>query len=263
LCNLLPPARSLVTILPCGRLTGVDFGFGFSAMNSSPQARCWLIPALVCGWLTLMSGCGTWVTVNSLAKPGANTISYELRNANPAGGSDTIRYKEGANYIRTALSGRGMFEAPPGVKPDVIVSVEFGLGEPQKRSVVVQEPVFRDIPAMIPVSADANGNPIYSSGGFAGVQVTGYRDQRVEIVVYEKYLRMVARDAASEQIWTVDARSEGESRNLRKYLPLLAAASIEYVGKDSHGPVEIRLRDQDADVRFVKKGMPETATASK
>jgi hypothetical protein len=53
----------------------------------------------------------------------------------------------------------------------------------------------------------------------------------------------------------VDVTSEGESRDMRKALPVLAAASIDYVGKDSHGQKIIRLKDTDKDIAFVKKGM--------
>ena len=78
---------------------------------------------------------------------------------------------------------------------------------------------------------------------------------------YEKYVRLTARENVplsnaqpAAEIWRVDVASEGESRDLRKYLPILAAASIDYIGQDSHGQKTITLKDSDADVRFVKKG---------
>jgi hypothetical protein len=49
--------------------------------------------------------------------------------------------------------------------------------------------------------------------------------------------------------------SVGESDDLPKYLPVLMAASIDYVGRDSQGRKTIKLKDSDADVQFVKKGM--------
>jgi hypothetical protein len=58
-----------------------------------------------------------------------------------------------------------------------------------------------------------------------------------------------------QEIWTVDVTSEGESRDVRKHLPILVAASIDYVGKDSQGQKTIRLKDNSSDIAFVKKGM--------
>ena len=56
-------------------------------------------------------------------------------------------------------------------------------------------------------------------------------------------------------IWTVDITSEGESRDIRKALPILAAASIDFVGVDSKGQKVVRIKDTDKDVAFIKKGM--------
>ena len=81
-------------------------------------------------------------------------------------------------------------------------------------------------------------------------------------MVYEKYLRLTARQNAEgvegrppAEVWTIDATSEGETRDLRKTLPLLVAASIDFVGQDSKGQKTVRLQDADKDVAFVKKGM--------
>jgi hypothetical protein len=117
----------------------------------------------------------------------------------------------------------------------------------------------------VQVGTDKNGNPVFRTVSVQDpprTEFAGYQDRVVTTVVYEKYLRMSARDTKPTQegkpqseIWTVDITSEGESRDLRKTLPVLAAASIDYVGKDSHGQKVIRLKDTDKDVAFVKKGM--------
>ena len=82
------------------------------------------------------------------------------------------------------------------------------------------------------------------------------------VVVYEKYLKLSARENSEQvegrpqqEIWTIDVISEGESRDIRKTLPVLAAASIDYIGKDSQGQKTIRIKDKDSDIAFVKKGM--------
>ena len=55
----------------------------------------------------------------------------------------------------------------------------------------------------------------------------------------------------------IDASTEGKNRDLRKALPVLAAAMIEFVGKDTQGQKTIKLKDDDPDgaVAFVKKGL--------
>ena len=41
------------------------------------------------------------------------------------------RYSIDPAYVRAALAGRGLYEAPPNTKPDVIVELECGMAAPQ------------------------------------------------------------------------------------------------------------------------------------
>ena len=86
--------------------------------------------------LLLLSGCvsTTEVKVDSLAKPNAETaVSYEIHNKNPLLADDSLRYKEAADYVKTALSGKGMYEAPGNTKADLVGDLDYGVGPPQSR----------------------------------------------------------------------------------------------------------------------------------
>lgn len=211
------------------------------------------------------------VKVDSLAKPKAEeSISYKIVNKNPAVADDSLRYKEAAGYVRTALSGKGLYEAPDPEKADLVVALDYGVGPPQSKREVVSEPVYATIPGQVrtervQVGTDRNGAPIYQTVTVQEPprsEFVGYREYFVTVTVYEKYLRLNATEnkAAAEgrppsDIWTVDITSEGESRDIRKALPILAAASIDFVGVDSKGQKIVRIKDTDKDVAFIKKGM--------
>ena len=221
----------------------------------------------------LFAGCATThqVKVDSLAKPDAEaSISYQIKNKNPLVADDSLRYKEAANLVKTALSGRGMYEAPPNTKADLVVDLDYGVGPPQMRKETVSEPVYITIPGQIrtervQVGTDSQGRPIYQTITVQDPPTTefaGFREYIVTIVVYEKYLKLSAKENAEpvegrppQEIWTVDVTSEGESRDIRKNLPVLVAASIDYIGKDSQGQKTIRIKDNSSDIAFVKKGM--------
>jgi hypothetical protein len=218
-------------------------------------------------------GCATSyeVKVDSLAKPNAEqVVSYEIRNKNPLVADDSLRYKEASGYVKTALSGKGLYEAPGNTKPDVVVDLDYGIGPPTSKLETMSEPVYITIPGQVrqervQVGTDSRGNPIYQTVTVQDPPTTefaGFREYQVTVTVYEKYLRLTAREAkpATEgrppvEIWTVDVTSEGESRDLRKNLPILVAASIDYIGKDSQGQKTIKIKDTDRDVGFVRKGM--------
>jgi hypothetical protein len=221
----------------------------------------------------LLAGCATTheVKIDSLAKPKAEpAISYEIKNRNPLVADDSLRYKEAANMVKTALSGKGMYEAPDGVKPDMVVDLDYGVGPPQTRKETVSEPVYITIPGQIrtervQVGTDSQGRPIYQTITVQDPPTTefaGFREYIVTVIVYEKYLKLTAREnkeqtegRPQQELWTVDVISEGESRDIRKALPVLAAASIDYIGKDSQGQKTVRIKDSSSDIAFVKKGM--------
>ena len=233
--------------------------------------RCRLVSLMAAG--LLFAGCATTyeVKVDSLAKPKAeDAISYEIKNRNPLLADDSLRYKEAANMVKTALSGKGMYEAPPNTKPDVVVDLDYGVGPPQMKKETVSEPVYITVPGQIrtervQVGTDSQGRPIYQTITVQDPPTTefaGFREYIVTVVVYEKYLKMSAREnkeavegRPQQEVWTVDVTSEGESRDIRKNLPVLVAASIDYIGKDTQGQKTIRIKDTHSDIAFVKKGM--------
>ena len=221
----------------------------------------------------LLGGCATTheLKIDSIAKPrAADAISYEIRNKNPLVADDSLRYKEAAGFVKTALSGRGMYEAPPNTKADMIVDVDYGVSPPKIKQEMVSEPVYVTVPGQvrmerIQVGTDSQGRPVYQTVTVQDpptTQFAGFREYMVTVTVYEKYLKMSARENKEategrpvQEIWTVDVTSEGESCDVRKHLPILVAASIDYVGKDSQGQKTIRLKDNSSDIAFVKKGM--------
>jgi hypothetical protein len=221
----------------------------------------------------LFTGCATTheVKVDSLAKPKAeNAVSYEIKNRNPLVSDDSLRYKEAANMVKTALSGKGMYEAPPNTKPDVVVDLDYGVGPPQMKKETMSEPVYITLPGQIrtervQVGTDSQGRPIYQTVTVQDPPTTefaGFREYIVTVVVYEKYLKLSAREnkeaaegRPQQEVWTVDVTSEGESRDIRRNLPVLVGASIDYIGKDSQGQKTIRIKDTHSDIAFVKKGM--------
>jgi hypothetical protein len=245
-----------------------------SDSNSQEKSQGWLHRVLsLAAASLLLAGCATThqVKVDSLAKPDAeNSISYELKNRNPLVADDSLRYKEAANLVKTALSGRGLYEAPANTKADLIVDLDYGVGPPQMKKETVSEPVYITIPGQIrtervQVGTDSQGRPIYQTITVQDPPTTefaGFREYIVTVIVYEKYLKLSAREnkepvegRPAQEVWTVDVTSEGESRDLRKNLPVLVAASIDFIGKDSQGQKTIRIKDSSSDIAFVKKGM--------
>jgi hypothetical protein len=225
------------------------------------------------GGMFLGSGCATTydVKVDAITQPKSKdaATSYRIRNKNPTVEEDNLRYKEATNYVKTALSGHGMYEAPADAVPDVIVEIEYGVEPPSVKMERTSVPIYaqtgggvRYNPMPVPV---ANGSilqrtvPVYDA---PDSQLVGYQEVVTPVAVYEKYLHISAREnktkaegTAPTEIWSVNTTFEDESRDIRKYLPLLASASMESIGTDTGSRKTIKLKESDQNVDFVKKGL--------
>jgi hypothetical protein len=229
------------------------------------------VAVLVLGLTSCNSGYR--VKVDSMSRPQAEpAIAYQIKTNNPELDPDSLRYKEAERFVKTALSGKGLYEAPKPEMADMVVNLDYGISPPKVSQEMRREPIFATIPGafrteLVQVGVDKNGNPIYSTITVQEPSRTEYigdREYMETVVTYEKYLRLTAREnkptvegQPPSELWTVDVSTEGENRDLRKALPVLAAATIEYVSKDSQGQKTIKLKDTDKNgaIAFVKKGL--------
>ena len=215
------------------------------------------------------------VAATSVAGPVGEPQSFKIKSKNPALRDESLRYREAADYVRTALSGKGLYEAPTDDKADMIVELEYGMAAPRTKLETASTPVYAQKGGGVRyeqvMTTDAKGN----NTGFRTVAVyqppstelVGYDDIPQQVAIYEKYLHITARSTkpTSEgrppaEIWSVNATTEDESKDLRKYLPVMAAATVDYIGKDSVHERTVRIKDPSQVTDFIKKGMSEPAT---
>ncbi|HEX9783968.1 MAG TPA: RNA polymerase sigma factor [Opitutaceae bacterium] len=182
----------------------------------------------------LLSGCATYqFKVDAIKAPDSPFgVSYRLHSAHPGITEDDARFLEAAEYVKTALSSKGMFEAPAGVTPDMTVEIDFGIDSERTEQRIE------------PGNAHLLANAL------------------INVVIYEKYVRITARenpqqtgDYGSRELWSVYVTNENEDDDLREYLPLLVSAAMDAIDSDSKGRKLIDLGPNDARVVFVKSGM--------
>ena len=233
-----------------------------------------IVPAIA--FLSL-AGCATTyeMKVDAISKSDAQSartnelVSYRIKNKNPNVDQDSLRYKEAAEYVKTALSGKGMYEAPSVEAADVIVELDYGVEKPRVKMEQSSVPIYAQVGGgvrydQVPVT-NSRGNTSYRTVAVyepPRTELVGYQDVLTPVTVYEKYLRMSAREnkemsegKAPAEVWSVNVSTEDESKDIRKYLPILASASADYIGRDSTNQKTIKLREKDEIVGFIKKGM--------
>lgn len=241
--------------------------------------RCAIVIPLLSAIGLGSAGCTTAykLKVDALSRPAANeAVSYRVKTADPNIDEDTLRHQEAAMIVKTALAGRGMYEAPRPELADVIVAIDYGIGPPRTIREKRTEPIYRERPGRqrterLPVGRNNQGRTIYQAITYRDpptLVYVGEREYWVTFVVYGKHVHLSARenkpaggDQPSGEVWTITVTAEDESKDLRKYLPIMAAAAGDYIGTNSGGPRTVTIKANDRTVDFIKKELAGDRTA--
>lgn len=236
-----------------------------------------LVSAII---LAGLAGCNTastyQVKVDAISKPvPAQTQSFVIKSKDPRLGEESLRYKEAADFVRTALSGKGLYEAPNSDVADMVVELDYGMDTPRSKVQRVSTPVYAQVGGgvryeSVPVT-DSRGNVSYRTVAVYDAprtELVGYDDVPRQITIYEKYLKITAREnkPAAEgkppaELWSIHASAEDESKDLRKYLPIMASATVDYIGQDSSNQQTVKVRADGPGVDFIRKrGINEPVT---
>lgn len=228
------------------------------------------------GLAALFGGCATSyrfkvdAVKNEEAPAEEEKKSFRVVSANPEMDEEDLRFQEAKQYVKTALSSKGMFEAPEGANADTVIEVDFGMEEPRTKFYTVSEPVYAVVgggtrTVMVPVRDPVTGRVTYIPQVVYDPpqrELIGFQDRVVTVTVYEKYIRVTARETQEEagdrpprEMWSVYVTNEDESDDIRKYVPLMVSAAMDSMDENTTSQKEIVLKQDDERIVFVKKGM--------
>ena len=209
-----------------------------------------------------------------VGKPAPAAQSYHIRSQNPKLDESSLRYKEVADYVRTALSGKGMYEAPSPDRADVIIDIDYGMDAPRIKFERISDPVIRQtssetrntiekVTVRDPITgAMIETDQVVSVTTPGSTEMVGMKESIQPVIIYEKYLKLSARSnreavegRAPPEVWSVNVSAEDNSQELRKYIPILASATADYVGTNTKESKPVKISEDDEVVAFVKKGM--------
>jgi hypothetical protein len=252
-------------------------------MNPSFRSSHFLV--MIVGVATaLLSGCNSTKTytvqVDAIAapveigQPAEPAQSYHIRSQNPKLDESSLRYKEVADYVRTALSGKGMYEAPSPDKADVVIDIDYGMDAPRIKFETISHPIYHQKPGevyqtviRVPIRNPETGQVIVvertaTVRGPDRTEFMGMQETIQPVIVYEKYLKLSARanqeaveGRAPPEVWSVNVSAEDNSQELRKYMPILASATADYIGTNTKESKPVKISENDEVVSFVKRGM--------
>jgi len=194
------------------------------------------------------------------ALPGVRPLSYRLRCGNPEIDLRSLRHREAARHVQTALSGHGLYEAPAKVRPDLIIEMDYGIESSGLRYEKVTVPVYARSshrPHLRPRSGSRT-----SLSPSLGTTVIGYREITCPVATREKYLALSARlnrdhadHGAAPEVWRIRASIDDERSDLRTCLPLLAFVAMEKIGENTGGATTLSLAENEPEISFIRAGL--------
>ena len=217
----------------------------------------------------LFAGCATSHTfkVDAISNPEVESgDAFHIVTGNPRVSEEDPQFQEMAGYVKTALARRGYHQAAGAEDADIVIEVVYGTNQPQIDFKTVSSNASD-------VVIDQRTGQVYTGPGAAtrarvlgggGGPITIDRDdtEYIPVTTYEKYLKLVAWEnregvepEKQTQVWQVTVKTKDDKDDMQRYLPLLAAASIEFVGEDTENQEKIVLRENDDEVVSVKAGM--------
>jgi len=248
----------------------------------SPVTSPRYVAAILAASLAALTGCSTRtyvVQVDAIAKPTPvgevappAPQSYHIQTQNPKLDESSLRYKEVADYVKTALSGKGMYEAPKPELADVVINVDYGMDAPRVKFETISTPIWietgnRVVTTQVPRRIRLPDGTTTTIMVEVQEIVPGQREyvgERTEVnpvIVYEKFLKISAREnremtegRAPPEVWSVNVSAEDTSQELRKYLPILASATADYIGTNTKESKPVKINEKDEVVTFIKKG---------
>jgi len=239
------------------------------ALLKTPVGR--LLPVIAAAMF--ISGCATNnydVKINSIAnQEKAAGVSYRIITKNGQDPRADLRTAEAVDYVKAALSGRGLYEAPSPENADMVVEVDYDVEPPrvefEQRSVPVFARVNGGVRTIIVPTRDSNGQVRYRPVSVMDPpsnELIGFEKQNVPVTIYEKYLRVSAReniasgdDEPPSQLWSVYVSNEAEDDDIRSALPVLASVVVDYIGVTTDKDQKVKVNSEDPEVTFIKRGM--------
>ena len=196
------------------------------------------------------------MNVDSIGNSSPDKKTYLLLSGNNDVKADDLQFKEYAAYVHRALIEQGFVLAESPEKANVGIFLSYGIGEPREHQYSYNTSKY----GQTGVSSSNTTGRVSSGGSFSGTTtytptygVTGSETHVETYTTYFRYMILDAVDMEKEvQLWKTTVTSSGSSGDLRLVLPILVAASTQYIGTNTGKEVKVKLNENDEKVLKIK-----------
>jgi len=179
------------------------------------------------------------VAIDAISLPEATNAptSYLLKALDEKKNAQGLRFQQYSAKLAAALHQKGYLKAISGDTPQQYIYFDYGLNQvSMERENYIEPDVSFHVGWGYPYGGFYHPffHPYYGGG------YTTYYKTRT---YYNRYVTLLGKDALNKELWRVDVSSVGESKNLKKIIPLLINAALPYIGTSTSEPVEIVIKE--------------------
>jgi hypothetical protein len=219
--------------------------------------------------ITLFSiGCagGSYnVRVESLGNSEDYGKRYVLFSANDlVSGVNSLDSRRYTGYLHTALQRKGFVNVGSDedgkTAADILILMTYNISDPMtsRSGIIVPDNSNRMSTDHITGTIISDGSintftgtatyiPTSGSSGYTTIPTTSTDYKRIVIISAADIRR-----PGQPEVWRTEIVSTGRSGDLRKTVPILIAAAVPYIGKDTNGRKSVSIGEDDGTVAWVK-----------
>jgi len=189
--------------------------------------------------LILTTGCSVTqkyhVSIDAITtdKIAISPTTYKIKALDKNKSSESLIFKRHSAKLTQILEQKGYTSSTAEAKQTIYF--DYGLEKLKEATETYSEPVS------IHVGYGYGG---YHDPFYGGIFGGGYRTYSQTHSYYNRYITLLAKDQFNKELWRVDVSSVGESKNLRKIIPLLIEASAPYIGTNTDEPIKLVIKKE-------------------
>jgi len=181
------------------------------------------------------------VTIDAITAPNLKVApsSFVIEALGKNSDKNSLLFQEQSNNLVKLLLSKGYTQLQSSSEAEQIIYFDYGIEKLLEEVETYSQPEVT-VGVSVGNSYGFYGhhyNPFWNDVGY-------YRSYRKRYSYYNRYMTILAKSQTGKELWRIDASSIGESKNLKKIVPLLIEASAPFIGKNTKEPVKVTIKEK-------------------
>lgn len=182
------------------------------------------------------------ITIDATKAPNLiiTPTTYTIKALGKDTDENSLKFQYHADILNSILEKKGYKQVDSINKAKEIIYFDYGIDKEFERVESYSEPNIGFGISIGNAYHHRYNNPFWSEVGYR--HYTTYTNKKI---YYNRYITILAKDITTKkELWRVDVSTIGESKNLKKIIPILLKSTIPYIGIDIKEPIKIIIKDK-------------------